>query len=166
VAAADDHLAARGAALQHQLLRAADSTAEPPQLPFRVQGVRCTPASSALQQQRTTPCPVGKPPPASLTVCVCVLKRNSARAPVPTTARTQPQMGGGVDPVSAREQAESARTCTPSATAERQDTCITRTTQAEARYATIYRHSDLPQDTNNMTDTRTSANAMTGERQP
>ena len=31
------------------------------------------------------------------TVCVCVLKRNSARSPVPTTARTQPQMGGGVD---------------------------------------------------------------------
>ena len=44
-------------------------------------------------------------------VCVCVLERNSARAPVPATARTQPQMGGGVDPVSAREQAESARTC-------------------------------------------------------
>ena len=50
--------------------------------------------------------------------CMCVLKRNSARTrtgPVPvryrsrpTTARTQgPQMGGGVDPVSAREQAES-----------------------------------------------------------
>ena len=32
-------------------------------------------------------------------VCVYVLKRNSARSPVPTTARTQPQMGGGVDPV-------------------------------------------------------------------
>ena len=54
-------------------------------------------------------------------MCVCVLKRNGARArapsPVPTTARTQPQMGGGVDPVSARGQAESARTCTSSATA-------------------------------------------------
>ena len=64
----DDHLTARGAALHDQLLRAADKAAEPPQLPFRVQGVRCTPASSALQQQRTTPwpCPVGKPPPASL----------------------------------------------------------------------------------------------------
>ena len=42
-------------------------------------------------------------------VCVCVKTRNSARAPVPTTARTQPQTGGGVDSVDAGEQAESAR---------------------------------------------------------
>ena len=76
-------------------------------------------------------------------VCVCVLKRNGARSRVPTTARTQPQMGGGVDPVSAREQAESARTCTSSATAGRQNTCVTRMHDAskQARHhATIHRH--------------------------
>ena len=39
---------------------------------------------------------------AAVRACVCVLKRNSARSPVPTTVRTQPQMGGGVDPVCVR----------------------------------------------------------------
>ena len=49
----------------------------------------------------------------SAIVCVCVLKRNSARSPVPTTARTQPQMGGGVGTLCPHcEQAESACTCT------------------------------------------------------
>ena len=99
---------------------------------------------------------------------MCVLKRNSARSPVPTTASqdTEPQTNGrsGVDPVSApRTSRVSSHMRVISHRRKAGHPFHTHDASA-SRDGPQAARPDLPQDTNNMTDTRTSASAMTGVR--